>query len=157
MSHPRVLVLSYFNVGNFGDRLGWHLLNHLLPPSAVVTHCTFKDFRPPAGRFDLMALGIGNSMFQPLLTFPPLLPLMDLAQRRIGIFGTQYRKGIDREQFAKVTGRLGKFRAMWLDVIGHEILPEEKWKVERNRVVAYKKFVRERVGRPRADIATLVA
>ncbi len=45
LSPPKsVLVLSYNNVGNFGDRLGYHLVNAALPSNTEVTFANFKPW-----------------------------------------------------------------------------------------------------------------
>ncbi len=108
----RVLVLSYNNVGNFGDRLGYHLLNSVLPPHAEVTYANFKPWDVPADEFDLLVLGIGNSLFAPLLT-DPLLDLMDRIPCKIGIFGTQYRSGFSATRMGEVIARLDHWYARY--------------------------------------------
>ncbi len=113
----RVLVVSYGNVGNFGDRLGWHLLNQVLPPGATVTHTFHNPWNPPAGEFDLMVLGIGNSLFQPMFDHDGLLALMDRIPRRIGIFGTQYRDTIDRGRMQALMSRLDTWYARYAEDI----------------------------------------
>jgi hypothetical protein len=102
----RVAVLSYSNIGNFGDRLGHHLLPTVLPPGVEVEHFTFKpwtarDIEP----FDLLIVGIGNSLFEPVLT-DELQTLVEAARRSIGVFGTQYRASLPRERLARLLGRL---------------------------------------------------
>ena len=63
----RVHVISYNNVGNFGDRLGYHLLNDVLPPHAELTWGTLRpwSYAPPG--VDLLVVGIGNSLFGDLI------------------------------------------------------------------------------------------
>ncbi len=68
LGNPRVLVLTYNNCGNFGDRLGFHLINSLLPALAEVHHANFKPWKLPPGEFDLVVVGAGNSIFEPILT-----------------------------------------------------------------------------------------
>lgn len=107
-SAPRersVWVLSYGNIGNFGDRLGKHVLSHVLPSNARVTRIYHRPWALPEGRPDLLILGIGNSLFHPLLT-DDLLSLMDRAGAVVGIFGTQYREAIDAGRMAAVLDRL---------------------------------------------------
>jgi len=87
----RVLVLSYFNDPNFGDRLGYHLINEVLPPHAIVTHASVKPWTVPAESFDMLVLGIGNSLNAATVRRPELHALMDRIPVRVGIFGTQYR------------------------------------------------------------------
>lgn len=114
---PRVLVLSYANVGNFGDRLGWHLVHQVLPPDATVTHAFHDPWAPPEGAFDLLVLGIGNSLFQPMFAHDGLLALMDRIPHRIGIFGTQYRQAIDRARMKALMQRLGHWWARYAEDI----------------------------------------
>lgn len=113
---PHIVVLSYNNVGNFGDRLGFHVLNHVLPPRAKVTYAHFRPWDVPAGAIDLLILGIGNSLFQPLLT-DPLLRLVERVPRAVGIFGTQYREMIDRERLGSVLDQLDHWYARYTEDI----------------------------------------
>ena len=100
-----VWVLTYRNVENFGDRLGVHLLSHILPPNARVRHIHHKPWDPPLeGEADLLVVGIGNSLFQALLT-DELPALMDRAKARVGIFGTQYREALPAERLHVVIDR----------------------------------------------------
>ena len=85
----RVAVLSHANFGNFGDRLGIHLLSSVMPSHAVVEHLYFTPWIEPKEEYDLLILGIGNSMFAPLLT-DQLFDLVRRAKVSVGIFGTQY-------------------------------------------------------------------
>jgi len=93
-AEKRVLVLSYNNVGNFGDRLGFHVISSVLPSNACVTFAHFEPWDVPEGDFDLAVVGVGNSIFAPLLT-DRLLQLIERSTRSIGIFGTQYREFVD--------------------------------------------------------------
>ena len=104
----KVLVMSYNNVGNFGDRLGYHLINGVLPASVEVTHAHFHPWDVPDEKFDLLVLGIGNSLFAPLMT-DHLLNLLDRVPCAVGIFGTQYRESIDSKRLAAILDRL----VMW--------------------------------------------
>ena len=102
----RVAVLSYANIGNFGDRLGYHLVHGVLPPSAEVEHIFFEPWTPiDIERFDLLIVGIGNSIFRPLLT-DQLQDLVDRAPKAIGIFGTQYRGAMPEDRLAALLGGL---------------------------------------------------
>lgn len=102
----RVAVLSYANVGNFGDRLGYHLLQSVLPPNAEVHHYFFKPWAmPDLSDFDLLVVGIGNSLFHPILS-DELIAALNQVPRAIGIFGTQYRGEIDRNRLRDVIDRL---------------------------------------------------
>jgi len=106
---PRVHVLSFRNAGNFGDRLGFHLLSHLLPAHAVLTDSHFKpwDFQE-ADAIDLLIVGIGNSLFGRYLD-TKLLGLIERSRCAIGIFGTQYRRSLPTDRLNEVLDRL----SMW--------------------------------------------
>ncbi len=109
----RVAVLSYGNVGNFGDRLGYHLLNTVLPANAEVTQYFHRPWvEPNLDGVDLLVCGIGNSLFAPLLT-PELVRVIESAKYSIGIFGTQYRNAIDRGALAPVLGRINHWFARY--------------------------------------------
>jgi tetratricopeptide (TPR) repeat protein len=97
----RVLVMSYNNCGNFGDRLGFHTINSLLPAGAEVHHGHFQPWDVPPGDFDLLVLGIGNSIFHPILT-DQLIELTRKISRSVGIFGTQYRDAIDPRRMSRL-------------------------------------------------------
>jgi hypothetical protein len=87
----RVAVLSYANAGNFGDRLGMHLLSSIMPAHASVEFLNFRPWQVPEEAPDLLVLGIGNSMFGPLLD-DSLFKLIERSGKTLGIFGTQYRQ-----------------------------------------------------------------
>jgi tetratricopeptide (TPR) repeat protein len=101
----RVLVMSYKNCGNFGDRLGFHTINSLLPAGAEVHHGHFQPWDVPPGDFDLLVLGIGNSIFHPILT-DRLIDLTHKIPRSVGIFGTQYREAIDPRRMSQLLDSL---------------------------------------------------
>jgi hypothetical protein len=98
-------VVSYNDVGNFGDRLGYHMINSLLPGEAQVHHLTFNTLNQARDKYDLVVLGIGNSMFQPLLG-DDVLDIVGRAKASIGIFGTQYRELIPRPALDRLIDRL---------------------------------------------------
>jgi methyltransferase family protein len=87
----KVLVLSYFNDPNFGDRLGYHVINGLIPAGAVVTHASVRPWTVPEEKFDLLILGIGNSLNAATVARPELHRLVETTPHTLGIFGTQYR------------------------------------------------------------------
>jgi len=93
-----VAILSYFNDTNFGDRLGFHVINSLLPVDAVVTHASTRPWTMPDEPFDLLILGIGNSLNAPAVARPELKRLVERTPHTIGIFGTQYREQYLRGQ-----------------------------------------------------------
>ncbi|HLH91909.1 MAG TPA: hypothetical protein VKX28_26055 [Xanthobacteraceae bacterium] len=100
-----VAVLSHFDVGNFGDRLGYHMINALLPPQAEVHHLAFNALHQAQPRYDLVVLGIGNSIYHRVLN-ESTLDVMGRGKAAIGIFGTQYRELIQRPLLDKVLDRL---------------------------------------------------
>jgi hypothetical protein len=109
---PRVLVLSCANWSNFGDRLGYHLIQEVLPPETLITHFLFPPWTPPEGEFDLMILGLGVSVFQPMLD-AELYRLMDRMPRVVGIFGTQYRPAIPPRSLDALLDRLSVWYARY--------------------------------------------
>jgi methyltransferase family protein len=90
-----VAVLSYYDVGNFGDRLGYHMINALLPPQADVHHLSFRALNQARESYDLVVLGIGNSVFHRMLN-EETLDIVKRGKAAIGIFGTQYHELIQR-------------------------------------------------------------
>ena len=114
----KVLVISYNNVGNFGDRLGYHLINSVLPPEAEVYFANFKPWNIPSFSFDLLILGIGNSIFGPLLN-KNLLEFVKnkKIKYKIGIFGTQYREEFNPELMKELISYLDLWCARYLEDI----------------------------------------
>jgi hypothetical protein len=106
----RVLVLSYLNYPNFGDRLGFQIINSLLPANVRIVHAALNYSYIPEGEFDLMILGLGQSLNVPAILRPELVALMDRIPHVIGIFGTQYkyqyREVMKPSQFANFLRRL---------------------------------------------------
>jgi hypothetical protein len=109
-----VAVISYNDVGNFGDRLGYHMINSLLPAGATVHHLTFQTLDQAHESYDLVVLGIGNSIFGPLLN-EKLLDVMDRGKAKVGIFGTQYREVMPRAKLDGILDRLDKWFARYED------------------------------------------
>jgi hypothetical protein len=121
----RVLVLSALSGPNFGDRLGYHLVNEVLPAHATVNHAWINFAKGcriegvPAGDIDLLVLGIGNSLLSEMLT-DELFQLLARSKRAIGIFGTQYREKIDASRLAGVLDRLAIWYARYEeDILWH--------------------------------------
>ncbi len=113
----KVLVLSHRNSGNFGDRLGFHLLNWMLPPQAEATWMPIHPACLPARDFDLAIVALGGSIFGPLLN-DGLFTVLDAVPASLGIFGTQYRETIDRARMDRLLDRL----ALWLARFEEDIL-----------------------------------
>ena len=109
-----VAVISDHDAGHFGDRLGYHMINALLPGEANVHHLTFRTLERAHKSYDLVVLGIGNSLFQPLLG-GEVLDIVSRAKAAIGIFGTQYRELIPRTSFDRLLDRLDTWYARYED------------------------------------------
>jgi len=108
----RVHVISYNNVGNFGDRLGYHLLNDVLPPHAELTWGTLRPFAPVPAKLDLLVIGIGNSLFGDLID-DNLLTAAGGAKACVGIFGTQYRAQLPAPKLGQLIDRLSHWYARY--------------------------------------------
>lgn len=105
----RVAVLSNHD-GNFGDRLGLHMINALLPGGAEVDHLSFDALGQTREKYDLVILGVGSGLFQPLLG-DDVIELLGRAKASIGIFGTQYRELIPRPALDRVLDSLDTWYA----------------------------------------------
>ena len=143
----RVLVLSYSNVSNFGDRLGQHLVSGILPPGAVVEYGNFRPWTIPHGPFDLVILGIGNSLFRPIMS-DELEALIRDAPRAIGIFGTQYRTVMPKDRLDRLVDHLDRWYARYEEDVllygggkAHvthlgdwliDLFPMTKWQLDRS-------------------------
>jgi len=109
-----VAVVSCADFGNFGDRLGIHIINSLLPPQADVHHLTFRTLREMRESYDLVVLGIGNSLFRPFLV-EGILDVVARGKASIGIFGTQYRGDLSRPILDSLIERLDMWYARYQD------------------------------------------
>ena len=109
-----VVVISENDVGNLGDRLGYHMINALLPGEAEVHHLTFRTLDRARGRYDLAIVGTGSSLFQPLVG-DQVLDVVSRAKASIGIFGTQYRELIPRPALERLIERLDTWFARYED------------------------------------------
>jgi hypothetical protein len=109
-----VAVISESDAGNFGDRLGLHMINAVLPGQANVHHLTFKTLAQAREQYDLVVLGVGNCMFQPLIG-SDILNILSRAKSAIGIFGTAYRELIPRAALDRVIDRLDTWYAPYED------------------------------------------
>jgi hypothetical protein len=107
-----VAVISGNDAGNFGDRLGYHIVNSLLPATANVHHLTFSNLEAAREAYDLVILGIGNNIFQPLLT-EEIFDVLNRGKASIGIFGTQYRELIPRHSMNALVDRLDTWFARY--------------------------------------------
>jgi hypothetical protein len=109
-----VAVISESDAGNFGDRLGLHMINAMLPGEADVHHLTFKTLAQAREQYDLVVLGVGNCMFQPLIG-DGVLDILSRAKSAIGMFGTAYRELIPRPAIDRVIDRLDTWYAPYED------------------------------------------
>jgi hypothetical protein len=114
----RVVILSYLNDPNFGDRLGYHVLNSLLPPDVEVEHATARPWSVRLDRpIDLLVLGIGNSLNAATIRRQEFHDLIDFATHRIGVFGLQYpeqyKKYVTTTQMAHVFDNLDHWFARY--------------------------------------------
>ena len=100
-----VAVVSGIGSGDFGDRLGYHMINSLLPGEAEVHHLNFRTLSQAREQYDLVVLGTGNGLFQPLLG-DEVLGILGRAKASIGIFGTQFRELMPRPAIERVIERL---------------------------------------------------
>ena len=89
----KVLVLSYNNCVNFGDRLGLDLIVRLQPPEAEL----FVSPLPPFWKqidnasFDMVVVGTGHSVFHQTLE-RAFLEFLKKQKIVVGIFGLQYHQ-----------------------------------------------------------------
>jgi len=106
----RVIVLSYYETVNFGDRLGYHVLNSIMPAHADVTYANLNPWTVPDREYDLLILGIGNSLLPSDARDPKLAALMEQVPHSIGIFGTQvrslFREGPAADGLNRILNRL---------------------------------------------------
>ena len=75
-------------------------------------HLTFRNLQAARETYDLVILGIGNSIFQPLLT-DEIFDVLNRGKASIGIFGTQYRELIPRPAMDALIDRLDTWYARY--------------------------------------------
>ncbi|KQY99748.1 hypothetical protein ASD45_02275 [Pseudolabrys sp. Root1462] len=113
-----VAVVSDSDAGNFGDRLGLSMINAVLPGEARVHHLTFSTLRERMSEarddYDLVVVGVGNAMFQPLIG-DDIVRILERTKSAIGIFGTAYRELIPRAMIDRVIDRLDLWYAPYED------------------------------------------
>jgi hypothetical protein len=100
-----VAVVSDSDGSDFGGRLGLAMINALLPGEAEVHHLTFRTLNEAREAYDLVVLGTGNSLLQPLMS-DALLNVAERGKAAIGIFGTQYRELLPRPVIDRLLDRL---------------------------------------------------
>jgi hypothetical protein len=109
-----VAVISDNDIGTFGGRLGCQMINALLPGEAEVHHLNFGTLNEARDKYDLVVLGTGGSLFQPLLG-DDVLDIVSRGKAAIGIFGTQYRELIPRVGVERLVERLDTWFARYQD------------------------------------------
>jgi hypothetical protein len=90
------------------------MMNTLLPGEADVHHLSFGALGEARAHYDLLVLGTGDSLFQPLIG-DDVLDLLGRAKASIGIFGTQYRELIPRAGLERLIDRLDTWFARYED------------------------------------------
>ncbi|MEP7032203.1 MAG: hypothetical protein ABI830_14810 [Pseudolabrys sp.] len=105
-----VAVVTCGGDGLFGDRLGRRMINALLPGEADVHHLNVNALDEAREHYDLVVLGTGGSLFQPLLS-DGVLDIVSRAKASIGIFGTQCRELIPRVAMERLVERLDTWYA----------------------------------------------
>jgi len=110
----RIAVISETDAGHLGDRIGYHIVNSLLPGESDVHHLTFGTLDRARERYDLVVIGTGNSLLRPLLD-ERILDIVGRARTAIGIFGTQYRELIPRATLGRLLDRLDTWFARYED------------------------------------------
>jgi len=109
-----VAVVSDSDGSDFGGRLGLSMINALLPGGAEVHHLTFRTLNEAHDTYDLVVLGTGNSLFQPLMS-DALLNVAERGKAAIGIFGTQCRELLPRPVIDRFLDRLDVWYARYED------------------------------------------
>lgn len=113
----KVLVLSYNNCANFGDRLGLDLVVRLLPPEAEVYISPLPPFwRQIDGSFDMVVVGTGHSMFHGTLE-KEFLDFLSKQRIVVGIFGLQYHEMLPLRQLIELFSMLD----CWFSRSEHDI------------------------------------
>ncbi|MGH6728362.1 MAG: hypothetical protein ACREB8_17735 [Pseudolabrys sp.] len=109
-----VAVIADGDCGTFGGRLGGQMINALLPGQADIHHLSFDTLNEAHDKYDLVILGTGGSLFQPLLG-DGVLDIVSRGKAAIGIFGTQYRELIPRVGLERLLERLDTWYARYED------------------------------------------
>jgi hypothetical protein len=107
-----VAVISYYRAGNFGDRLGFHILNSLLPSRCRVDYLHVESLPVTDLQYDLTIVGLGNSVFQQTL-HDRFFRILQNSNRVLGIFGTQYRSLIEEEKLHRLLERMDAWFARY--------------------------------------------
>lgn len=111
---PCRVALVADDTSDFGGRLGRQMVHALLPGEAEVHRLTFATLDQARERYDLVVLGTGNGLFQPLMN-EALIDIVGRAKASIGIFGTQFRELIPRPALERLIARLDTWFARYED------------------------------------------
>jgi Methyltransferase domain len=109
-----VAVVSGDAADQFGSRLGLHMINALLPGEADVHHLTFRTLAQAREAYDLVVVGTGDSLFQPLIG-NEVFDIVGRGKAAIGVFGTQYRELIPRPALERLIERFDTWFARYQD------------------------------------------
>jgi hypothetical protein len=90
--------------GDLGSRLGRRMINALLPGEAEVDHLTFDTLASARAHYDLVVVGVGCGLFQPLLE-DAVLEVVNRGRAAIGLFGTHCRELIPRAKLDRLLDR----------------------------------------------------
>lgn len=93
----KVLIYSWFNTDNFGDRLGYYAIQKLFPVDYELYFRKINpfDYENPKD-YDLLCIGTGNSIFDQILLQPlnqdkfSFVDHIKKFKKIIGVFGFQY-------------------------------------------------------------------
>lgn len=116
---PKVVIYSWNHISNnFGDRLPHHLVAPLFPADwelhfAAITPYDFFDLKS----YDLVILGLGNSLFHRVLQQPRFLDFFTTAPKLVGLFGTQYRSLINTQILGALIDKMDLWFARYRDDI----------------------------------------
>lgn len=105
-----IAVISEYDVGGFGDRLGYHMINTMLPSSAEVQHLTPRTLHEAREAYDLVVLGTRNSFYPPLIG-DDVIDILGCGKAAIGIFGTYFRELIPRPSLERIVERFDTWYA----------------------------------------------
>ncbi len=114
---PKVVIYSWNHISNnFGDRLPHHLVAPLFPADwelhfAAITPYDFFDLKS----YDLVVLGLGNSLFHRVLQQPKFLDFFTTAPKLVGLFGTQYRSLINTQILRALIEKMDLWFARYRD------------------------------------------
>jgi hypothetical protein len=105
-----IAVISEYDIGGFGERLGYHMINTMLPSCAEVQHLTPLTLHEAREAYDLVVLGTGNSLYPPLIG-DDVIDILGRGKAAIGIFGTYFRELIPRPSLERIVERLDTWYA----------------------------------------------